>query len=89
MITRELLKTEIDFIQDEYLDVLYRFMKSLEMSLKELLRVERQSMKRVQKLEGIWEGLGFERISDVETSIREIRQDSEESLVRRIAKCST
>ena len=36
MVTRELLKTEIDFIPNEYLDVLYRFMKSLEMSLKEL-----------------------------------------------------
>lgn len=25
MITREILKTEIDFVRDEYLDVLYRF----------------------------------------------------------------
>lgn len=86
MITRELLKTEIDRIQDEYLDALYRFMKSLEMSLNDL-RIEKQPMKRVQQLEGIWEGLGFERISDVETSIRELRQDSEESLLRRLAKC--
>ena len=36
MVTREVLKTEIDCIQDEYLDVLYRFIKSLEMSLKDL-----------------------------------------------------
>ena len=39
MITRELLKSEIDFIQDEYLGVLYRFMKSLEVSIRDLRMV--------------------------------------------------
>jgi len=50
MVTREVLKTEIDCIQDEYLDVLYRFIKSLEMSLNDL-RIEKQPMQRVQQLE--------------------------------------
>lgn len=36
MVTRELLKTELDVLQDEYLDILYKFMKSLELSVNDL-----------------------------------------------------
>lgn len=90
MMTREAIKTEIDVLPDESLDVLYRFIQFLETSLKELrLERPRQPITRVQKLEGIWEGLGFEQIADIETSIREIRQDAEKSMFRRLDKWST
>ncbi len=39
-----------------------------------------------EKLEGLWEGIGFERISDLDGSIREIRRLSEKALEDRIAK---
>ena len=41
--------------------------------------------KKVKKMEGIWEGLGFENI-DEEKEIREIRRESEESLLKRSKK---
>lgn len=44
--------------------------------------------RRIEKLEGIWKELGFERILDLDQSIREIRMDSEKTLLDRIAKCS-
>jgi hypothetical protein len=38
--------------------------------------------RRIEKLEGIWKELGFERILDLDQSIREIRIESEKSVVR-------
>ncbi|MCP4372899.1 MAG: hypothetical protein GY797_33060 [Deltaproteobacteria bacterium] len=46
MITKELIKTEIDNVQDEYLEVLYRFIKSLEISVIELNNVTDTNTKR-------------------------------------------
>jgi hypothetical protein len=43
------------------------------------------SWKKVRKMEGIWKGLGFENI-DVEKELREIRRESEESIVKRSAE---
>lgn len=54
-----------------------------------LMKSESRPLKRVEKLEGIWKGLGFERISDLDKSIREIRSESEKSILDRIAKCNT
>ncbi len=45
------------------------------------------SARRIEKLEGIWEGVGFERIADLEESIREIRDESEKSMTKRARKC--
>ena len=46
-----------------------------------LMKTESSRLKRVEKLEGIWNGLGFERIPDIDKSIREIRSESEKSIV--------
>ena len=54
-----------------------------------LMKSEAHPLKRVEKLEGIWKGLGFERIFDLDKSIREIRSESEKSVSDRIAKCNT
>jgi hypothetical protein len=54
-----------------------------------LNKMRSRPSKRIEKLEGIWEGLGFERILDLDESIREIRRDSEKSFLDRISKCST
>jgi hypothetical protein len=54
-----------------------------------LSKTESSRLKRVERLEGIWQGLGFERISDLNKSIREIRDDSEKAMLERMAKCNT
>ena len=54
-----------------------------------LMKTESSRLKRVEKLEGIWNGLGFERIPDIDKSIREIRSESEKSMLDRIANCNT
>ena len=43
--------------------------------------------KKVEKLEGIWQGLGFEAISDLDKSIHEIRKEAETALLERISRC--
>lgn len=54
-----------------------------------LMKTESRRLRPVEKLEGMWKGLGFERISDIDKSIREIRRESEKSILDRIAKCNT
>ena len=54
-----------------------------------LMKTKSGRLKRVEKLEGIWKGLGFERISDLDKSIREIRSESEKAMADRMAKCNT
>lgn len=49
---------------------------------------EKPGERMVRKMEGIWEGLGFDNI-DEEKEIREIRKESEESLSKRSAKWNT
>ncbi|CAB1074738.1 hypothetical protein D1AOALGA4SA_2557 [Olavius algarvensis Delta 1 endosymbiont] len=54
-----------------------------------LMKTESSRLKRVEKLEGIWKGLGFERIPDIDKGIREIRSESEKSILDRIANCNS
>ena len=54
-----------------------------------LMKSESCPLKRVEKLEGIWKGLGFERISDLDKSIRDIRSESEKAMLNRMGKCNT
>jgi len=54
-----------------------------------LSKTESSRLKRAEKLKGIWQGLGFERISDLDKSIREIRNESEKAMLDRMAKCNT
>ena len=43
---------------------------------------------RIKKLEGIWAGLGFERLADVEQEICELRRNAESSLQARMDQCT-
>ncbi len=54
-----------------------------------LSKTDSNRLKRAERLEGIWQGLGFERISDLDNSIREIREESEKAMLDRMAKCNT
>ena len=54
-----------------------------------LSKTDSSRFKRAERLEGIWQGLGFERISDLDNSIREIREESEKGMLDRMAKCNT
>ncbi|OEU80623.1 MAG: hypothetical protein BA865_00330 [Desulfobacterales bacterium S5133MH4] len=54
-----------------------------------LSKTDSNRLKRAERLEGIWQGLGFERISDLDNSIREIREESKKAMLDRMAKCNT
>lgn len=54
-----------------------------------LMKTNTRRSKHVKKLEGIWEGVGFEQISDLDKNIREIRDKSESLMLDRIKKCNT
>ena len=38
----------------------------------------------IVKFEGIWKGLGFEKISDLESGIRQIRKEATQSILGRV-----
>ena len=42
--------------------------------------------RNIIKLEGVWKNLGFEKIVDLESEIREIRRESGQSISARIGK---
>jgi len=43
----------------------------------------------IVKFEGIWEGLGFEKINDLESDIRQIRKEATKSMLERVYKWNT
>jgi hypothetical protein len=47
------------------------------------------SVRHVERMEGIWEGIGFEQLSDLDKDIREIRGFSEKILSERITRWNT
>jgi hypothetical protein len=42
-----------------------------------------QEKKEVQSLEGIWAGLGWEKIEDLEGEIRKLRKESSEAILKK------
>lgn len=53
-----------------------------------LMKTKSSQSQRVEKLEGLWKGLGFEKIQSLDNSIREIRKESENLMLDRIKKCN-
>ena len=43
----------------------------------------------IVKFEGIWQGLGFEKINDLESDIRQIREEATQSILERVYKWNT
>ena len=80
--TITMLKQKVSDLPENRLQEVYDFIDFL------VRTKSPEPMPRIKKLEGIWEGLGFERLSDVEQEIRDIRQHAELSLHARIDKCT-
>ena len=54
-----------------------------------ILQKSRSKGKKIVKLEGIWKGLGFEKIDNLESEIKKIRKESEELIAQRVHKWNT
>ncbi|MCK4763807.1 MAG: hypothetical protein KAW12_16515 [Candidatus Aminicenantes bacterium] len=81
-VTIDQIKSKLSQIPIEKLPEVYDFV--------EFIRIRsRPKAKNIIKLEGIWKGLGFEKINDLESEIRKIRRDSEKQLIGRIDKWNT
>ncbi len=46
-----------------------------------VLQKSKRGPKNIVKLEGIWKGLGFEKINDLESEIKDIRKRSGQSVM--------
>jgi hypothetical protein len=57
--------------------------------LVEVILRDSYPVRRVERMEGIWEGIGFEKISDLDKDIRKIRGLSERMLSERIVRWNT
>ena len=51
-----------------------------------ILQKSKPGPKNIVKLEGIWKGLGFEKINDMESEIKNIRKRSGQEMTERIKK---
>ena len=55
----------------------------------ELIIKSKTHFPNIIKFEGIWKGLGFEKINDLESDIRQIRQEATQSILERVYKWNT
>lgn len=51
--------------------------------VRDFVRSMKPREKKVEALEGIWEGLGFEKIDNLEDEIRKLRQESAEQILKK------
>jgi len=42
--------------------------------------------RKIFKFEGVWQDLGFEKLTDLESQVRELREDANNSLLNRVEK---
>ncbi len=73
------IKTKLDIIPGDKLEEINDFVEFI-------LFKSKPRRKKIVKLEGAWEGLGFEKIDNLESEIRQIRQKSGQSLIQRVHK---
>ena len=82
-VTLTMVKQKVFELPEDQLQEVYDFLDFI------VMKAKTTQTKRVKKLEGIWEGIGFERISNLEQDIRDIRRDSEQALIQRMAQWNT
>ncbi|MCH8293868.1 hypothetical protein IH992_22520 [Candidatus Poribacteria bacterium] len=58
-------------------------------NLVQSLLEQKKTERRIVNLEGIWEGIGFEKILDLEGEIKKIRKELAEQLLRRSERWNT
>ena len=54
--------------------------------VRKLLRKGRPIPSNIESLEGIWEGLGWEKIDDLEGEIRKMRKESSGNILKKLDK---
>lgn len=81
VMTLNKIKSRLAQVPTEKLTEIYDFVEFI-------LRKSRPKSQRrnIAKLEGIWKGQGFEKIDNLETEIRSIRQNSDQSMSERFNK---
>jgi hypothetical protein len=74
------IQSKLVQVPHDKLDEIYDFVEFV-------LKKSKPKKKKIVKLGGIWKGLGFEKINDLESEIRKIRQQSDRLISGRIHKC--
>lgn len=54
-----------------------------------LLKKHARRGRNIIKFEGIWQGLGFEKLANLESQIRELRKETNDLLSNRVEKWNT
>jgi hypothetical protein len=78
-VTIDKIKLKLEQVPQEKLTEVHDFIEFI-------LLKSKPKPKKIVKLEGIWKGLGFEKINDLESEIRKIRQKSDKLMSERIHK---
>ena len=73
------IKSKLAEVPVEKLPVIFNFIEFV-------LQKSKPRPKNIVKLEGIWKGLGFEKINNLESEIRDIRKKSGQMMSERIKK---
>lgn len=81
-ITIDKIRTKLWEVPQERLTEVYDFVEFI-------VQKSKPKKKNIVKLEGIWKGLGFEKIDNLETEIRKIRDNSHRRMVEKVQKWNT
>jgi alanyl-tRNA synthetase len=54
--------------------------------IRDFVRSMKPREKKIEALEGIWEGLGFEKIDNLEEEIRKFRRENSEQILKKFDK---
>ncbi|NIM12449.1 MAG: DUF2281 domain-containing protein [Candidatus Aminicenantes bacterium] len=81
-VTIDKIKSKLAEVPEDKLPEVYDFVEFI-------LHKTKPKKKKIVKLEGIWKGLGFEKIDHLESEIRKIREKSHQQLSEKIQKWNT
>jgi hypothetical protein len=80
VVTIEQIKSKLSEVPDEKLTEIYDFVEFI----LHKSQPKQPEKKKIVKLGGLWKGLGFEKIKDLESEIRKIRDNSQQKFSEKI-----
>ena len=74
---KEKIKSSLNKIPEEYLNNVDEYIQFI-------IYKNKGQNKKIEKMKGIWENIGFEKLSNLEDEIKNIRKLSQNNLLNRI-----
>ncbi|NIM11078.1 MAG: DUF2281 domain-containing protein [Candidatus Aminicenantes bacterium] len=84
-VTIDKIKSKLAEVPEDKLPEIYDFVEFIV----DKAKLKQPKKKKIVKLGGIWKGLGFEKINDLEGEVRKIRKQSHQQFSEKIQESSS